>query len=185
MFTKGSDYYSPLHYIKRFIWSILYLVFFRPSPRLAYGWRNMILRILGAKIGKSVKIFPSVKITYPWNLEIDDESIISWNVQIYNLGKITIGKATIISQNAHICAGNHNYQVPEFTLLMPPIHIGSQVWIAADAFIGPGIEIKDFAVIGARAVVVRNVELGNVVGGNPAKVLKMRDLTHFNTQYGG
>jgi putative colanic acid biosynthesis acetyltransferase WcaF len=130
---------------------------------------------MGAKIGKSVRIFPSVRITYPWNLEIKDYSIISWNVQIYNLGKIFIGSESIISQNAHICAGNHDYQSPRFTLLMPEIQIGNQVWIAADAFVGPGCKIGDRVVVGARSVVVKSIEDGKVVGGNPAKVLKNRD----------
>ncbi len=175
IFTKGSDYYTPLHYIRKFLWQIIYWTLFRFSHRLMYGWRNFLLRLMGAKVGKSVRIFPSVAITYPWNLEIGDNSIIAWEVRIYNLGKIFIGNKTIISQSAHICAGDHDYHSPKFTLLMPSITIGNEVWIAADAFIGPRVTVNHFSVVGARAVVVKDVPEGMVVGGNPAKVIKKRD----------
>jgi len=174
MFTKGSDYYTPRHYIKKFIWALVHFLLFRYSPRLLYGWRNTLLRLMGASIGKNVKIFPSVQITYPWNLHIEDGSIISWKVILYNLGPIHIGRNTIISQQAHICAGNHDYRNPRFTLLMPPITIGDGVWIAADAFIGPNILIGNEAVIGARAVITKNVEPKAVMVGNPAQFLKSR-----------
>jgi len=175
MFTKGREYYSKSHYIMRFLWQITYILFFRYSPRLIYPWRIFLLRIFGAKIGKNVKIFPSVLITYPWNLEVQESTVIAWGVKIYNLGFIKIGKNTIISQYAHLCAGDHDYKDPRFKLLMPPITIGDGVWIASEAFIGPRVIIENKAVIGARAVVVRNVPESAVFAGNPAKMIKMRD----------
>ncbi len=178
MYSKGSDYYSPAHYIKKSIWILVYYCFFRYSPRLLYAWRNFLLRLFGAKIGKQVRIFPSATITYPWNLEIGDYSIISWKVIIYNLGPVKIGEKTLISQFSHICAGDHDYKNPKFTLLMPSISIGSNVWIGTEAFIGPRVIINDYAVIGARSVVVKNVEPGCVIGGNPARILKKRDLAN-------
>lgn len=57
-----------------------------------------------------------------------------------------------------------------------PIVIEDQVWIAADAFIGPGIRIGQGAVVGARASVFKNVAPWTVVGGNPAKRIKRREL---------
>ena len=174
MFTKGKDYYTPADYARRFIWYGIYWVFFRYSPRLLYGWRNLLLKGMGARLGTGVKIFPSVKIMYPWKLEIGDHSIISWNVTLYNLGMIRIGSGTIISQHAHLCAGTHNFRIPEFTLLMPPITIGNGVWIAADAFIGPNVTIHDNALVGARSVVVRDVALNTIVCGNPARPTGLR-----------
>lgn len=159
--------------INRVLWGV-FSICFRYSPRLLYGWRNFLLRAFGAKIGKGVKIFPSAKIMFPWQLEIGDGTVISWGVILYNLGKITIGSHTVISQYVHICAGTHDYGSREFTLLKIPIAIGSNVWVAADAFIGPGVRVGDNTLVAARAVVIKDVLAETIVGGNPAKHLKKK-----------
>lgn len=164
-----NRYYSGKEVILRLIWSFVHLVFFRFSPRLLYGWRNFLLRIMGASIGKGVKIYPSAMITFPWLLEVKDKAVISWGVRIYNLGKISIGKKTVISQFAHLCGGTHDIKNPGFVLLRKEIEVGNCVWIASDAFIGPNVHIGDYAVVGARAVVFKDVEMGSIVAGNPAK----------------
>ena len=149
-------------------------LFFKYSPRLLYGWRNLLLRIMGARIGTGVQVFTSLRIFATWLLEVGDHSVISWGVKIYNLGKITIGHDTVISQYSHLCGGTHDYESDTFTLLRTGLTIGNNVWIAADAFIGPGVHIEDHAVVAARAVVIHDVERGAVVGGNPARVIKKR-----------
>jgi putative colanic acid biosynthesis acetyltransferase WcaF len=131
---------------------------------------------MGANIGHGVKIYPSAIITFPWLLEIKDKSVISWGVRIYNLGRISIGKKTIISQFAHLCGGTHDIKNPGFDLLRTGLEIGNSVWIASDAFIGPGVRIGDNAVIGARAVVVKDVAPCTIVAGNPAKKIGQRNI---------
>ena len=59
-------------------------------------------------------------------------------------------------------------------LLHSPIVMQDHSWVAAEAFIGPGVTIGEGAVVGARAAVFRDVEAWSVVGGNPAKFLKKR-----------
>ncbi len=158
--------------MQRVMWGIVRPLFFTLSPRLLYGWRNLILRIFGAKIGRSVKIFPSAKIMYPWLLTVGNDVVISWNVIVYNLGAITIGDNTIVSQYTHLCGGTHDFNVPEFTLQRTGLTIGKNVWIAADSFIGPGVVIGDNVVVGARSVVLKNVEAGMLVAGNPAMAIR-------------
>jgi putative colanic acid biosynthesis acetyltransferase WcaF len=167
-----SKYYSKKELVLRLLWSIVELLFFRFSPRLFYSWRNFVLRIMGAKIGKGVQVFPSVRIMFPWNLEIGDRSVLSWDVKVYNLGKIMIGKNTVISQYSHLCGATHDYESRTFMLLAPGLVIGDNVWIAADAFIGPGIKVNNGAVVAARAVVVKDVPSLTVVAGNPARPVK-------------
>jgi putative colanic acid biosynthesis acetyltransferase WcaF len=157
------------------MWAVAHVVLFRPSPRLFYGWRNMVLRVFGATIGSRVQIYPSAKIKFPWMLTIEDRVVVSWDVDIYNLGQITIGSDTVISQHVHLCGGTHDYLSPQFTLLRTGLTVGRNVWIAADAFIGPGITVSDNSIVAARAVVVSNVEQGTLVAGNPARVLKKID----------
>ncbi len=80
------------------LWWFTQAFLFNLSPQFMYTWRVFLLRLFGAKIGKKVIIRPSVKITYPWKLEIGDYSWIGDNVELYTLGKIKIGCHSVISQ---------------------------------------------------------------------------------------
>jgi putative colanic acid biosynthesis acetyltransferase WcaF len=162
-------YYSNKEYILRATWSLIEIIFFRYTPRLFYGWRNLILRIMGAKIGKGVKIYPSARIMYPWLLQIGDNTTISWDVKVYNLSFSSIGNNTMISQYAHLCGGTHDFRSKGFDLIRTGFTIGNHVWVAADAFIGPAVNVGDGAVVAARAVVVKDVLPGSIVAGNPAR----------------
>jgi putative colanic acid biosynthesis acetyltransferase WcaF len=85
-----------------------------------------------------------------------------------------VGSNTIISQYAHICAGTHDYRSRSFDLIKSSITIGSGVWIAADAFIGPDVVVGDNSIVAARAVVTKDVGEGEIVAGNPARLVKRR-----------
>ncbi len=128
--------------------------------------------MMGATIGKKVQIFPSARITFPWLLKVGDGTVISWAVKVYNLGRIAIGSHSVISQHAYLCGGDHDYLSDKFSLQRKGLTVGNHVWIAADAFIGPGVTIHDGALVAARAVVVKDVEACKLVAGNPAKVVK-------------
>jgi putative colanic acid biosynthesis acetyltransferase WcaF len=157
----------------RILWGIGHW-FFLHSPRPLFGFRRWLLRLFGAKVGQDVNIYPSSHIYYPWNLEIGDWSCIGEWTLVYNLGRVTIGERVTISQRVHLCAGTHDYQVANMPLLKLPITIEDNVWVCADAFIGPNIKIGKDAVVGARSVVVKDVPPSVVVGGNPARVIKKR-----------
>jgi putative colanic acid biosynthesis acetyltransferase WcaF len=117
-----------------------------------------------------------VKIWAPWNLKLGDESGIANGAIIYSQGKITIGKRCVISQGAHLVSGTHDYNHPGFPLVTFPIVIGDYVWIAAEAFIHPGVRIGDGCVIGARAVVSRDMPEWMVCTGHPCVPIKKRLL---------
>ena len=112
----------------------------------------------------------------PWNLEIGDWSSIGEHAFIYNLGKVTIGSKTTISHRAHLCAGTHDYTDRSLPLLKLPITIQDSAWVCADAFVGPGVTVGEGAVVGARSVVVKDVEPWMVVAGNPAIAIKKREM---------
>jgi putative colanic acid biosynthesis acetyltransferase WcaF len=167
--------YTKIEYFGRFLWSIFFL-FFRYSPRVFFAWRNFILRLFGAKIGKNVHIYPSAVIYLPWNLKVgNDSSIGEWTL-IYNLGKIDIGSKATISHRAHLCAGTHQYFKANLPLMRLPIKIGDQAWICSDSFIGPNVIIGNSAIVGAGAVVMKNVKSRQIVAGNPAKFIKFRKI---------
>lgn len=158
--------------IKRLVWSLLNATLFRCLPSTL---RNVLLRAFGAKIGKSL-VYPSVKIFAPWNLEIGDFSCIGPRVELYCKDKITIGDSSVISQDSYICAASHDITSPVMATLNKPITIGSNVWIAAKAAVMPGVTIADGTVVAACAVVAKSTESWTVVGGNPAKFIKKREL---------
>ncbi len=163
--------------IGRLLWQIIGLFLFRPfGSRLFKKWRVLVLKCFGAKIEWSTHIYVSVKIWAPWNLEVGANSSLGPKVDCYNQGKIYIGSNTVISQKAYLCASTHDYTKQDFPLILKPITIGNGVWVAADAFIGPGVCIENYAVIAARSVVTKNIEANSVVGGNPAKHIKYRTI---------
>jgi len=173
---KISKYYSNKEIILRIVWAFSYLLVFKYTPRLMYNWRNFILRIFGAKIGKQTNIYPSAIIYFPWKFEVGNFSSIGEWALVYNLGKVRIGDRSTVSHRAHLCAGTHDYNDPSLPLLKSPIEIEDQAWICADAFIGPGITVHENAIVGACSVVVKDVSRGEIVAGNPAMPIGKRNL---------
>jgi putative colanic acid biosynthesis acetyltransferase WcaF len=170
--------------VLRVLWGIGRLVF-RLSPRPCFGWRRFVLRCFGAKIGANVNMYPSTWIYFPWNLTVGDWSAIGEQSFIYNLGPVTLGEKVTISHRAQLCAGTHDYTQPDLPLIRPPIVIHDQVWICADAFVGPGVNVGEGAIIGACAVVMRHVEPWTIMAGNPAVAIKKRVLKNGITDLNG
>ncbi len=166
--------YAVRERLLRALWTVLNRTVWR-VPR-AWGWRRTLLRLFGAKVGRGTIFRASATVVHPWLFEIGEYSAVGLGVTIYNLGPIKIGSHTTISQETYVCAGTHDYTQPHLPLVRPPITIGSGVWIAAQAFIGPGATIGDNCVIGARAVVSGDVPAGMIAAGNPAKAIKPRPM---------
>lgn len=164
--------------IARVAWMLVWGVFFRFSFHNWYAWRRLLLRAFGAQIGKRVRIRPTAWIEIPWNLKIGDDAIVGDGAIIYSLAKISIGRWSIVSQYAHLCAGTHDYTSRCFDLVRIPISIGDDAWVGAEAFVGPGVVVGHRAVVGARSVVVSDVESDNIVAGHPARFIKKRVITH-------
>ncbi len=172
--NRKMQKYSRKEIIGRLLWTIVYPLF-RYSPRPLFYWRRVLLKMFGAMIGCKVNIYNSVTIYMPWNLEIGDWSSIGECAFVYNLGKVVVGRYCTVSHRAHLCAGTHDYADSAMPLLKPPITVGDQAWVCADAYIGPGVTIGEGAVVGARAVVVKDVPAWTIVAGNPAKPIKKRN----------
>lgn len=179
--------YGFKHRFVRALWSIVWTLFARPLPRsMGGGWKRFLLRLFGAKIPKTSNVYSSAKIFWPANLIMGEYSCIDSNVNFYNVDKVYIGDNTTISQGAFICPGSHDISDPMNPMICKPMYIEDQVWIASEAFVGgSGIRIGQGAVVGARAAVFKDVEPWTVVGGNPAKFLKMREIKAKNTCHGG
>ncbi len=174
--TTAGFPYSLSEYARRFAWEWVQAVLIRFSPRRAHGWRRMWLRLFGARMADTSGTKASTIVRHPWLLEMGEHTMLSEGVEIYNLGPVSIGGHTVLSQDVYVCAGTHDYTRPDLPLQRPAIRIGSGVWICAGAFIGPGVTIGDNCVVGARAMVSRDIPAGMVAGGNPCKVIKPRPM---------
>ncbi|MFB6320161.1 hypothetical protein [Saccharicrinis sp. FJH54] len=156
------------------IWIFFSFFFFKPfTSRLLNFWRIWMLKMFGAKIGKGSMVYSSVNILAPWNLTMHNYSVLGPYVALH-LDKINIGSKVTVSQGTYLCNGSHDISYINKPFISAPIIIKDFSWIAADAFIGPGVTIGEGAVVGARAAVFKDVEPWTVVGGNPAKFIKKR-----------
>ena len=163
-------------YVGRVLWGIVWCTVWQICWVRVPILRTTILRLFGARMGGLVLARGSLRIQMPWALSMGHGCAIGPRVHLYNLGGLSIGEQTVLSQDVYVCGGTHDYTDPTYPLVRRKITIGSYVWIAAGAFIGPGVTIGDGAVVGARAVVTRDVEPWTVVAGNPARMIKRREI---------
>lgn len=150
-------------------WAIVRHTLFRWSPPPCSGWRRMLLRIFGARVDRTVHIAPSVRILLPWNLVIGPRVRIQPHVILHCMGRIEIGSGTLVSQYAHLCAGTHEYARPDMRIERRSITVGRDVWIAADAFVGPGVTLGDGCLLAARSSAFQDLPEAMVCIGEPAE----------------
>lgn len=161
------------------IWQLVQATLFGLSPRPLYAWRSFLLRLFGAKIGRGVEIRPTSRIAFPWKLEIGDRVWVSDNTELYSLAPIRIGSHSVISQRSYLCAAKHDHRRADFAMIAGPITIGSQVWLATDVFVAPGVTIGDGAVVGARSSVFSDIPSGAMAYGTPALVKGQRNTSEM------
>ena len=164
--------------IARVAWNVVWLLLFRPTPRgsLFRPWRIALLKLFGAKVRWSSNVLPSCRIWAPWNLTMGAYACLSQRVDCYNVNQIIIGDQATISQDAMLCTASHDISSKILELTTAPVKVGAGAWVAARAIVLPGVTIGEGAVVAAGAVVTKDVEPWMVVGGNPAKVIKKREL---------
>lgn len=172
----GGNFYPLSNRLYRLMWSLAWTVLARWTPAPLHSYRRFLLRRFGADVSKGAHVYGSAKIWSPKNLTIGRGSAIGPYAIIYNMAQITIGDEVVISQYAHLCSGTHDISSTDFALVTRPIAIADRAWIAAGAFVGPGVSVAKGAVVGAGAVVRSNIPEWAVVIGNPAQVVKRRNI---------
>lgn len=150
-----------------------------PRYRLFIFFKISLLRIMGAKIGKGVVIYPGVWIAPGRNLIIKDYVDLAKDVLITTSGGVQIGERTLIGYRTQIISSDHT--IPPLGESFPisgdkhaKILIGNDVWIGANCIITSGVSIGDGAVIAGGSVVTKNVPENAIYGGVPAKIIRMR-----------
>ena len=176
--SKYENHLGRKHQVIRLLWSVTWTLCARWLPRsVGNGWKNILLRLFGAKIAKTAHVYSSAKVYYPSNLTMGEYSCLASNVDCYNVAPIIIGANTTVSQGAYLCTASHDVTNPLNPLITAPIIIEDQAWIGARAFVGMGVTIGQGAVVGATASVYKDVEPWIIVGGNPAKFIKKRVIS--------
>jgi len=154
---------------KEALWWVARSLLFAPWLPVPSWFKIAALRCFGTRVGQGVVIRSRVDISFPWKLEIGDHVWLGDEVRILSLERVTIGSNVCISQRAFLCTGSHDFKQDSFDLITAPIVIGDGCWIAAQAFVGPGVIMGRGSRCLAGAVVVHNVAAATTVGGVPAR----------------
>ena len=162
--------------VGRVLWGMVWLLLYRPSPKPFHAWRRLLLRVFGARIGRTAYPHASARIWAPWNLEMGEHSCLSHQVDCYCVAPIHIGAHATVSQYSFLCTASHDIAAPDMPLVTAPIRIEDGAWLAADVFAGPGVTIGTCAVVGVRSTVLKDVEPWTVVAGNPARLIRRREI---------
>jgi putative colanic acid biosynthesis acetyltransferase WcaF len=162
--------------IRRVLFAPFRLLFLRGTGRWLSPLRILALRLFGARIETPALVMDGVTVWHPWSLTLHRYSTLGRGVEVYNYADVVVGEQATVSQYVYLCSATHDHEDPTMPLRCSPISIGAEAWVAADCFIGPGVSVGEGAVIGARSVVMRDVPPWTVVAGNPARILKAREL---------
>ena len=178
--TNLSKYENRLgrrHQTVRMLWNILWPLTTWFLPRsLGMGWKRSLLRMFGAKVHPTAQVYSSARIYYPANLTMEAYSCLADGVECYNVAPVTVGAHSTIAQGTLLCTASHDITDSHHRLVTAPIVVEDRVWIGARAYIGMGVVVRQGAVVGATASVYKTVEPWTVVGGNPARFIKKREI---------
>lgn len=163
--------------VKRLLWLFAWRMLASWLPYfVGNGWRLRLATFFGLKTNGGVSLYPTANIWAPWNISMGMHVAIDDSVYLYSADKITIGSKVAISREAMICTASHDITRGCRPLKTAPIEISDGVWIGARAIILPGVKLGEGAVVAAGAVVTKDVPAWHVVGGNPAKFIKLREI---------
>lgn len=155
------------------LFNFLYSLFF------FFILRMILLKIANIKVGKKT-VVQSVRFFSFGKLSIGDNTIINSGCYLDNRRGIYIGNSVVIAHDSKLYTLGHDYNDLTFKTKGDPIYIEDYVVIFSNALIMPGVRIGKGAVVLSGAVVTRDVESMDVVGGNPAKFIKKREQLHTN-----
>lgn len=178
---RGEDAYTRPAFSRRnraarLLWSLCWLVLYRPSPRPFHAWRAALLRLFGAQLGPDCHFYPGSRVWAPWNLRCADHVAAADGAEIYNPSPVELGSHVILSQDSYLCGATHDYNDAAFPLLAYRMQLGAHSWICARASVAPGVRVGEGAVLGLASVATRDLEPWTVYSGHPAQAIRKRDV---------
>lgn len=165
---------------REFIVMILHCVGHVPIHHI----RRFFYRIAGMQIGEGSSIHTGLKLYNPAGIQIGKDTIIGEDAVLDGRGLLIIGNHVAFATGVMIYNSQHDIDDPQFAAITQAVHIDDYVFIGPRAIILPGVHIGKGAVVGAGAVVTKDVPSGVVVGGVPAKPIGDRPLQHYSYKLG-
>ncbi|MES2695338.1 MAG: DapH/DapD/GlmU-related protein [Verrucomicrobiota bacterium] len=172
---QSDAYSSPWSFRRRLallIWEYVWVIGAGWTPKPLNAWRLLLLRLFGATIHGRPFVHGRARIQQPWNLTLHHRACLGDRASAYSLGPIVLHEGATIAQEAYLCTGTHDFTDPSLPLQTAPISVERDAFVGARAFVLPGVTIGARAVIGACAVVTKNVPPGGVYAGNPARPVR-------------
>lgn len=169
--------FSIFSYVSGLMWLVLDLL-----PAFV---RNILFSLLFKKFGRNVMLDYRTYVRYPWKVSIGNHVAINRGCEFYpsvqsEAGYIVLEDHVVLGPKVSIFSATHDYSTLALPDTSAPIVIGRHVWIGGNTTLLPGIVIGEGAVIGAGSVVTKDIPPFTVAVGNPAKVIKNRDVNVSN-----
>ncbi|WP_077306590.1 maltose O-acetyltransferase [Terribacillus halophilus] len=140
---------------------------------------DLLGQIFGSSVGSSAYIEPTFRCDYGYNIHLGANFYANFDCVMLDTCEIKIGDNCMLAPGVHIYTATHPLHPVERNSgyeLGKPVTIGDNVWIGGRAIINPGVTIGHNAVIASGAVVTKDVPANTVVGGNPAKTIKVIEV---------
>lgn len=177
-----KDLYNPIqttpyhisHKLKIYLWKSVNRTIYRWIPNQIKKPRIILLKLFGANLANTVNINRKSTVDHPWNLTMGHLSSLGENTWAYCLDKITIGEKCCIGKDVYLLTGSHDINSKYFYLKTKPIIIKDCCWVCTGSYILPGAILEDYTVVAAKSLVLNSTEAFDVIGGNPAKLIKKR-----------
>ena len=150
--------------------------------------RRLFYRLGGVKIGKGSALHMGTRFYNPKKINIGQDSIIGEGTVLDGRESLTIGNHVDIASEVMIYTSQHNINSENFAavedVIKKSVTIEDYVFIGPRAIILPGVKIGRGAVVGAGAVVTKDVDTLTIVGGVPAKEIGKREESALNYKLG-
>jgi len=156
------------------LWAFPGRLVFRWTFHNWYGVRRTMLRLFGARLGHSVIVRPSAVVTQPWNLTMRDHATLGDMCRVQCVAPVVIGARSTISQYSVLDTATRDTDARGLPIVLRPIVVGEDCWVAADVYVGPGVTIGDGTIVGSRASVFTDLPAWAIVGGEPLREIGKR-----------
>lgn len=173
---EGGPSFPLSNRLFRLVWRVSWIILASWTPPQMRGWRRLVLMGFGAELAAGADVRSTARVWYPPNLTMAGGAVIGPGAICYNIAPVTLGARAVVSQRAHLCTGSHDLSDPDFQLVARPIVIEDHVWIAAEAFVGPGVHVGEGAVLAARGAAFGDLAAWTVHRGNPARPVRRRSF---------